>query len=143
MANFDLKRTLRGLLTPFLDHAHRDRIDAAIAKAEKATTGEIHVRVIQHSRGKDMLALAEVDFHRLGLHGHEDRNRVLILLSVLDRRYAIWGDKGIHAKAGHALWEKAASALKDKLSAGKPDDGIVAAIEEIGRELARHYPRGR
>jgi uncharacterized membrane protein len=134
-------RLLRRVFRPFLTGSEKERISKAIAKAESTTSGEIHVHILARSSHKDMVALARGTFHDLGLQKTDGRNGVLILISHLDHRFAIYGDEGIHDKAGQHLWDRAAKTLKDHFAARRYPEGIEACIAEVGVELARHFPK--
>ncbi len=133
-------RLIRRLFTPFLSHEDKKRIADAIAELENKTTGEVHVHVVGRA-GADPLALAQKTFHRLGLEKTAHRNGVLILVSHLDHKFAIYGDEGIHSKSGQHLWDKAAAALRERFAARRYPEGIESCVREIGKELARHFPR--
>ncbi|MBC8133879.1 MAG: TPM domain-containing protein [Deltaproteobacteria bacterium] len=114
-------------------------VEAAIARAEARTTGEIRVSVAGFFRG-DLRRLAERAFRRLGMVATRHRNGVLILVAPTRRQLVILGDQGIHAHVGEAFW----SVLTDKLSARFHNQeftaGLIEAIEHIGGELAAHFP---
>jgi uncharacterized membrane protein len=124
----------------FVSAAGKQRVAEAIAAAEEKTSGEIHVHIMKLAPPRDMLLVAERAFHALGLHETTGRNGVLILISKGDRRFAIWGDKGIHEKAGQVLWDKAKAALASHLREGRNAEGLIAAVEAVGAELAKHFP---
>ena len=133
---------VRRLWKPFLTRAEKARIVAAIAEQEERTTGEIRVDVVTYSgTKKDILVLAKRRFVMQGLHKTPDRNGVLVLISRIDRRFAIWGDDALQSRAGHPLWDRARDVLAEHLAAGRTADGIVACVRELGDELARHFPR--
>ncbi len=134
-------RAWRRVFRPFLSQDEKDRIARAIAQMELRTTGEIHVHVIGRTRGHDPLQLARGFFEKLGLHKTDGRNGVLILVSHLDHRFAIWGDEGIHAKAGEPLWERAKKILLEDFARRRYAQGIEACVREVGRELASHFPK--
>ena len=127
-------------LRPFLPRADKGRITAAVAEAERHTSGEIHVHVAAHVGGKDILAAARKRFALLRLHRTRHRNGVLILVAYRDRRFAILGDEGLHAKAGQDLWERGRAVLESAFAAGRYAEGIEACVREVGAELARHFP---
>ena len=124
----------------FLTAAGKQRVAEAIAAAEEKTSGEIHVHVMQLAPPRDMVQVAERVFHSLGLQKTKRRNGVLIVISKGDRRFAIWGDKGIHEKAGQVLWDQAKAALASHFHEGRNAEGLIAAVEAVGAELARHFP---
>jgi uncharacterized membrane protein len=127
-------------LRPFLTRADKARIVAAIEEAERHTSGEIHVHVVAQVPAKHILEFAEARFAALGLHRTEARNGVLILVAHLDRRFAIFGDEGLHSKAGQKLWERAREAMGRNFVRGRYVEGIEACVLEVGVELARHFP---
>ena len=133
-------RYFRRLIRPFLTREEKDRIAAAIRDAERRTTGEIHVHVVERSKG-DILDLARRKFAELGLDKTEGRNGVLILVAHLDHRFAIWGDSAVHAKAGDELWSRARGALLERFAARRYAEGLAACVEEVGRALALHFPK--
>jgi len=127
-------------LRPFLTLKERQRIADAIARAEGGTSGEIHVHLTSLSAPSGILGQAEKTFFTLGLDKTTRRNGVLILIATGDRRFAIWGDQGIHQKAGQPLWDKARRVLEDGLRAGKRGEAVEACVAEVGRALAEHFP---
>ena len=70
------------------------------------------------------------------------RTGILIYLSMAERRAEIIGDAAITAVTSPETWVEAMAALITEVKAGRPADGIVAAIGEIGGVLAEHFPRG-
>jgi uncharacterized membrane protein len=127
---------------PFLTGSEKKRISEAIAKAEATTTGKIHVHILARSGHEDVVALARGIFHKLGLQKTAHRNGVLILVSHLDHRFAIYGDEGIHDKASQHLWDRAAKTLKEHFAARRYPEGIEACVAEVAAELAKHFPKG-
>lgn len=108
---------------------------------EAKTTGEIHVHVMGRAGGRDMLDLAQDKFRELGLDKTRDRDGVLILVSELDHRFAIWADEGIHAKAGQETWDQAAALLGKHFREGRYAEGLEACVREVGSKLALHFPQ--
>lgn len=127
-------------LKPFLSRAGKRRVAEAIAAAEEKTSGEIHVHLMRLAPPRDLLQTAERVFHELGLHETTGRNGVLILIASGDRRFAIWGDRGIHQKAGQPLWDHARHVLAGRLKEGRHAEALVEAVQAVGAELAKHFP---
>lgn len=131
----------------FLSEADFAAITEAIVRAEARTSAEIRVHVERRiprrlfRRTPDALTRARHVFQRLGMHRAPERHGVLIYLAVEDRKLALVGDEGIHGRVGGSHWDGVRDRLVERLRAGAPRDAIVAAIEEIGRELAAHYPK--
>jgi putative membrane protein len=69
------------------------------------------------------------------------RTGILIYLSMRERRAEIVGDEAITAVTTPETWGEAMATLLVELRAGRPADGIVAAVEQIGSVLAEHFPR--
>jgi len=69
------------------------------------------------------------------------RTGILIYLSMGERRAEIIGDEAITAVTTPETWGEAMAALITDVKAGRPGDGIVAAVERIGDVLAQHFPK--
>ena len=120
-----------------------DDIAAAVARAESTTTAEIRVHLESGvPRGREPLGRAQEVFRRLRMHQTRQRNGVLVYLALDDRKLAIVGDSGIHARVGDAYWESVRDLMVGHLRAAAPRAAVVHAVEELGRVLAQHFPRG-
>ena len=69
------------------------------------------------------------------------RTGILIYLSMGEHRAEIIGDEAITAVTTPETWGEAMTALLTHVKAGRPGDGIVAAVELIGEVLAEHFPK--
>lgn len=69
------------------------------------------------------------------------RTGILIYLSLGERRAEIVADEAITRVTTPETWGEAMAALLVEVKAGRPGDGIVAAIEQVGAVLAEHFPR--
>ena len=69
------------------------------------------------------------------------RTGILIYLSMGEHRAEIVGDEAIVSVTTPETWGEAMAALLVDVKAGRPADGIVAAIHEVGKVLAEHFPR--
>jgi putative membrane protein len=67
---------------------------------------------------------------------------VLIFVSVEERYAEIIADRHIHARVPQQRWDAIVSTLTGEIGAGRPADGFVAAIDEVGAILAAEYPPG-
>jgi uncharacterized membrane protein len=126
---------------PFLTRQEKARIASVVAEQEQRTAARIHVYVKAHTSGADFLAHAQRRFGLLGLHKKAGGRNVMILISTLDRRFAIWGGDELHAGAGQELWDRARDILSEHLAAGRAVEGIEACVRALGDELARRFPR--
>ena len=118
-----------------------DRIVAAIAAAEKKTSGEIRVHVTRHVP-KDLEERALRRFHLLGMEKTAHRNGVLLYIAPRARRFRILGDVAIHEKCGDEFWKEVTAVMEGHFRKGALTDGVVAGVERVGDVLARHFPRG-
>ena len=124
----------------FFDKIDHDRIVAAIAAAEKRSSGEIRVH-LHHRRVSDPQEAGKRVFEKLGMTNTRHRNAVLIFVAPRSRNFAILGDSGIHENCGDDFWKKAAEDLSAHFRDGKFTDGLVATIEHLGNVLAARFPR--
>ena len=69
------------------------------------------------------------------------RTGVLIYLSLGEHRAEIVADEAITKVTTPETWGEAMAALIVEVKAGRPADGIVAAVAQVGEVLARHFPR--
>jgi putative membrane protein len=69
------------------------------------------------------------------------RTGILIYLSMGERRAEIVGDEAITGRTNPETWADAMAALVRDTRDGRPGDGLVAAVAEVGRILAEDFPR--
>ncbi|HWQ08578.1 MAG TPA: TPM domain-containing protein, partial [Holophaga sp.] len=103
------------------------------------TSGEIRIAVAPFFLGS-IARRAERAFRRLGMSRTQHHNGVLIFVAPSRRQFRILGDAAIHACVGQAHWDRVAAELGRSFAAGKCTEGLVAAVEAVGRELALHFP---
>ncbi len=116
-----------------------ERIRAAIAEAERQTSGEIRVSVARFFWGNVRHA-AEKAFTRLGMRTTKDRNGILFFIVPSRHAFAIIGDEGIHRKVGQDFWTKLVAAMSVDFMAGKFNEGLIRGITEAGNSLGVHFP---
>ena len=126
----------------FITQLDEAKIVAAIAEAERRTSGEIRVYV-SHKQREDALAAAHVRFRKLGMTKTRHRNAVLIYFAPLTHKFAIVGDTGIHEKCGDNFWQAIASEMSDLLKKQLFTEAIITAVKKVGEVLGRHFPRGK
>jgi putative membrane protein len=80
------------------------------------------------------------EFYSRGLYRTRESNGILIFLSCLERRVVVLGDRGIHEKLGDQHWDEVRDRIIRGIRAGKPREGICAAIASCGAALATHFP---
>jgi putative membrane protein len=81
-------------------------------------------------------------FFAQGLDKTEHRTGVLIFASVAERYAEIVADAGINEKVTPQVWDRAINELTMAITAGRPADGFVEAVEQCGAVLAAHFPPG-
>ena len=124
-----------------------EEIAAAVGRVERVAAAEVRVhleRYVHHRRGEtpDPLRRAQDVFHHLGMHKTRHRNGVLVYLALEDRKLAIVGDEGIHARVGDEYWSGIRDTMVRHLRAEAARDAVVHAVDDLGRMLARHFPPG-
>lgn len=77
------------------------------------------------------------------LHTTNGRTGVLIFVSIAERHAEILADNGIDALVPAGTWQTIVNTLTHEISAGRPADGFIKAIDDVGRHLAAHFPPGR
>ena len=116
-----------------------DRIKAAIQKAERRTSGEICVSVSRLFWGNIEKA-ADKAFGRLGMTQTKHRNGVLFFVVPSRRQFVVLGDEGLHTKVGQEFWQRIANRVSEHFRDGDFTTGLLKGIEEVGEQLAAHFP---
>ena len=75
------------------------------------------------------------------MHRTALRHGVLVYLALEDHQVAIVGDEGIHARVGDDYWAGVRDLMVERLRRGEARAALVEAVRELGRSLARHFPR--
>src|SRR5260221_6827878 len=115
------------------------RIEAAIAGAERRTSGEIRVSVAPFFWGSVERA-AERAFHRLGMSRTRERNGVLFFVVPTRRAFVVRGDSGIHARVGQEVLHAVVDSMTPAVQSGRFTDRLCAGIEAAAGALAQHLP---
>ena len=115
------------------------RIEDAIRTAERRTSGEICVSVSSLFWGNVEKA-AKRAFDRLGMARTKQHNGVLLFVVPARRKFVILGDTGIHEKVGQQFWARIAAKVAGRFREGDFTGGLALAIEEVGEQLAVHFP---
>ncbi len=123
----------------FLQAIDHEKIVAAIAAAEKRTSGEIRVYVSHRDR-VDALAFANRRFHKLKMDRTPLRNAVMIFLAPRTHKFAVVGDVAVHAKCGDGFWRSVVVAMEPLLKTGDFTEAIVVGVRNVGEVLAEHFP---
>jgi uncharacterized membrane protein len=124
----------------FLSKLDSDRIVAAIADAEKRSSGEIRVHITRR-KPDNLEERARRRFEKLGMTRTAERNAVLFYVAPNLRRFQILGDSGIHEKCGDVFWKETAAGMEEHFRRGEFTEGLVHGIAKAGAILAEHFPR--
>lgn len=123
----------------FFNKEEEKRIMAAIRTAETASSGEIRVYV--ESKCADSVEKRTVEiFKKLKMYMTHERNGVLIYIAMESRKFAIFGDEGIHKKMGFSFWTAEAATLRTFLTEERIADGVCQVALDIGEVLKAHFP---
>lgn len=123
----------------FLSSEESAAVERAIAEAESHTSAEIKFVIARHCWG-DIRDEAARIFKKMGLHKTAHRNCVLILLITTNREFMIYGDSGIHEKAGQVHWDDVRNHMARKFKEDAFAEGISDAAKMIGEKLAQYFP---
>jgi uncharacterized membrane protein len=116
------------------------RVEAAIAAAERHTSGQIRVSLAPRFWG-NVERTADKAFVRLGMTNTRERNGVLFFVVPSRRAFVVLGDRGIHAHVGQAFWDDLAQKLSAHFQRGEFTEGLLAAIAAAAEHLEMHFPR--
>ena len=125
--------------TKFLTENDEQEIVAAIALAEKQTSGEIRVH-IEETSSKLPYERAKEVFEMLGMHQTALKNGVLFYVCIQNKNFAILGDKGINEKVASNFWDTTKDVVLENFKMGKFKEGLVAGITRAGGQLRSHFP---
>jgi uncharacterized membrane protein len=115
------------------------KVKRCVGDAEKKTSAELKVILVRYCWG-DIRQKAARLFRKFRLHETKNRNAVMIMLVLADREFLIYGDEGVHEKAGQAFWDDVRNKMAACFRDGKFSDGLCLGISLIGGQLAQHYP---
>ncbi|MCG1037514.1 TPM domain-containing protein [Polaribacter sargassicola] len=123
----------------FLTQEEEQEIISAIKIAEKNTSGEIRVH-IEASTEKNHYERSLEVFYLLKMDETKDRNGVLIYVAVKDKKFVIYGDKGINNVVSDDFWDTTKDVIQNHFKKGNFKQGIVDGILKAGEELKEHFP---
>ncbi len=126
----------------FLGKLDHDRIVAAIRDAEGKSSGEIRVYVQRGELEGDAFDHARKKFAKLGMQATKERNGILIFVAPRAQKFAVIGDEGVHRKCGNEFWQQLVEQMRAHFRNEHFTNALVEAIDEAGKLLARHFPKG-
>lgn len=123
----------------FLSAEEEKEIIAAIRTAERSTSGEIRIHIEDHSDVDTFDRALEV-FHLLKMDNTRLRNGVLIYVAVRNKKFVIYGDKGINDVVPCDFWDTTRDVMRNHFQEGNFTKGLIEGILKAGLELQSHFP---
>jgi len=123
-----------------------DRIERAIKAGEATHSGQVRFVVEGALDGAPLFRNQPTRERALDVFSHlriwdtAHNNGVLIYLLLADRDVEIVADRGIDAKVDTTVWEAICHQMETDFHAGNFEHGVIRGIEEVSRELAKHFP---
>ena len=127
-------------LENFLSPEDEEHIVEAIRQAEKKTSGEIRVH-IEWTIPQPIDKRAKQVFHILKMDNTKLENGVLIYIAVKDKKFGIYGDKGIHEKVSENFWNETRDVMQQHFESGAFKIGIIKGIQSASAALKKFFPR--
>lgn len=115
------------------------RVEQAIRTAERTSNIEVRVSVSGLFWG-DPQRVAERAFERLRMSATRERTGILVLVTPWRRRVIVVADEGVTAKIPDAFWTIVIARISEEFRRDRFTEGLVEAIETMGRDLALHFP---
>lgn len=123
-----------------------ERIAARVRASETRHSGEIRVYVEAGLplsylwRNAPARQRAVTLFGKLRVWDTEHNNGVLIYLLLADHAIEIVADRGLARRVEAARWQAIVTGLREALRAGRFEEGVAAAVDEVDGLLAQHFP---
>ncbi|MES2183319.1 MAG: TPM domain-containing protein [Pseudomonadota bacterium] len=123
-----------------------ERLMQRVAASERRHTGEIRICVeagLPTSylwRGATARNRALTLFGKLRVWDTEHNNGVLIYLLLADHAIEIVADRGLNLHVDSAQWQHLVAHMGDAFGAGRYEDGLTQALEEVSALLVDTFP---
>lgn len=79
-------------------------------------------------------------FGKLLVWDTRDNNGVLIYVQLAERGIEIIADRGLNDRIGSQQWQALLERMREDFRAGRFEQGLAAAIDEVSTVLAVHFP---
>lgn len=120
------------------------KIEQVIVDLEQQTSAELRVYIEGHlpksEQNPSVLDRTLLLFQELEMDQTKERNAVLIYIAYKDHCCAVIGDIGIHQYVGDEFWQQQYQQMCFHFSQKRYTEAVVNAIQQIGDELAKHFP---
>ena len=101
--------------------------------------GEIRVHIENKCKG-DVIDRASYVFKQLEVDRTELHNGVLFYLAIINRKFAVLGDKGINEVVPDDFWEELKNGMLNSFREEDFTEGLVDAITKVGEYLKEFFP---
>lgn len=123
----------------FLTASEEVEVIEAIRIAELNTSGEIRVHIEKTSNGDATNRALEV-FYMLKMDHTKLQNAVLIYVSVEEKNFVIFGDKGINDVVPGNFWDSTKNVMQSHFKMGQFMQGLVEGVLKSGEQLKKFFP---
>lgn len=123
----------------FFEHV---RVHHAVQAAERGSSARI-VIYVSHRSVDDAMETAHKLFKKLGLETEKQKAGLLFFFAPKSKKFAVLGGTGLRDKRGQAWWDGLAGIIARNFAAGHYTEGVVAALEEAGKTVKKHFPSGK
>ena len=123
-----------------------ERLAQHVAESERQHTGEVRIYVeagLPFSylwRDAPPRERAIALFGKLGVWDTEQNNGVLIYLLLAEHAIEVVADRGLSRHVGPQQWQEVVAHMRDAFRAGRYEQGLQQAIDEVTALLVRHFP---
>lgn len=123
-----------------------ERLKQRVAASERRHTGEVRIYVeaglplsyIWRDATPRERAIAM--FSKLGVWDTEHNNGVLVYLLLAEHAIEIVADRGVDRFVGAQEWQRIVQHMGSAFRAGRFEDGLTQALEEVSAILVKHFP---
>ncbi|RYF13651.1 MAG: TPM domain-containing protein [Comamonadaceae bacterium] len=123
-----------------------ERLAQHVAQSEKRHTGEVRIYVeaglplsyLWRDAAPRERAIAM--FGKLGVWDTEQNNGVLIYLLLAEHAIEVVADRGLSRHVGESQWREIVAHMGGEFRAGRYEEGLRQAVDEVTALLVRHFP---
>jgi len=122
------------------------RLEQRVAASEQRHSGQIRIYVEAGLPGSYIWRDASARDRALTLFGKlrvwdtEHNNGVLIYVLLAEHAIEIVADRGLARHVDRAHWHQVVGRMREAFRAGRFEDGITQALEEVSALQVQHFP---
>jgi uncharacterized membrane protein len=123
-----------------------ERLARRVAASEKRHSGEIRIYVEAALPTSYLLREATpreravAMFGKLRMWDTEHNNGVLIYLLLAEHAIEVVADRGLASDVDPGEWQRIVDRMRGAFQAGRFEDGLTQALEEVSALLVAHFP---